>query len=304
MELVITLGTGVGCAVFFDGALLPHMELSHGRFGDGLSIEVGCGDHERQEGRQGEVARAGAERAGRLRGDGAARPSLHRRRQRQAARPGRPRSEPHDRAEHLRAARRHRAVGTHQRRRTWTTSRHPFWAETGQDVAVPSIDATDVTPDITATPEWSALPSTTRPSPGGTCASCSPRTRAAPRRSPPPAPTSCWTTPSTASPATRSPLLTALARRGRAGRAHRGDVRRARTSTPARTARCCTPRCAPRGRARWRWTARTWSPRCTRCSTGWASSPTRCVPGPGPGTPASGSGPWSTSASAAPTSGR
>lgn len=49
MELVITLGTGVGCAVFFDGALLPHMELSHGRFGDGLSIEVACGDNERQK---------------------------------------------------------------------------------------------------------------------------------------------------------------------------------------------------------------------------------------------------------------
>ena len=49
MELVITLGTGVGCAVFFDGMLLPHMELSHGRFGDGLSIEVGCGDHERKK---------------------------------------------------------------------------------------------------------------------------------------------------------------------------------------------------------------------------------------------------------------
>jgi polyphosphate glucokinase len=49
MELVITLGTGVGCAVFFDGSLLPHMELSHGRFGEGLSIEVGCGDHERQK---------------------------------------------------------------------------------------------------------------------------------------------------------------------------------------------------------------------------------------------------------------
>src|SRR3954469_3854607 len=32
MELVVTLGTGVGCAVFFDGMLLPHMELSHGRF--------------------------------------------------------------------------------------------------------------------------------------------------------------------------------------------------------------------------------------------------------------------------------
>jgi polyphosphate glucokinase len=49
MELVITLGTGVGCAVFFDGALLPHVELSHGRFGEGLSIEVACGDSQRQE---------------------------------------------------------------------------------------------------------------------------------------------------------------------------------------------------------------------------------------------------------------
>jgi len=47
MELVITLGTGVGCAVFFDGTLLPHMELSHGRFGEGQSIEVACGENER-----------------------------------------------------------------------------------------------------------------------------------------------------------------------------------------------------------------------------------------------------------------
>jgi polyphosphate glucokinase len=49
MELVITLGTGVGSAVFFDGALLPHMELSHGRFGEGLSIEAACGDHHREK---------------------------------------------------------------------------------------------------------------------------------------------------------------------------------------------------------------------------------------------------------------
>lgn len=49
MELVVTLGTGVGSAVFFDGALLPHMELSHGRFAEGLSIEVACGDHHREE---------------------------------------------------------------------------------------------------------------------------------------------------------------------------------------------------------------------------------------------------------------
>src|SRR5690242_15617435 len=49
MELVVTLGTGVGTAVFFDGTLLPHMELSHGRFGEGLSIEVACGDHNRSK---------------------------------------------------------------------------------------------------------------------------------------------------------------------------------------------------------------------------------------------------------------
>jgi len=48
MELVVTLGTGIGCAVFYDGALLPHMELSHGTFG-GTSIEVACGDNERQK---------------------------------------------------------------------------------------------------------------------------------------------------------------------------------------------------------------------------------------------------------------
>jgi polyphosphate glucokinase len=49
MELVITLGTGVGCAIFFDGMLLPHMELSHGRFAEGLSIEVACGDYNREQ---------------------------------------------------------------------------------------------------------------------------------------------------------------------------------------------------------------------------------------------------------------
>ena len=49
MELVVTLGTGVGIAVFFDGTLLPHMELSHGRFGEGMSIEVACGDNQRHK---------------------------------------------------------------------------------------------------------------------------------------------------------------------------------------------------------------------------------------------------------------
>lgn len=48
MELVVTLGTGIGTAVFFDGTLLPHMELSHGTYG-GTSIEVSCGDNERHK---------------------------------------------------------------------------------------------------------------------------------------------------------------------------------------------------------------------------------------------------------------
>jgi polyphosphate glucokinase len=49
LELVITLGTGVGCALFYNGALLPHMELSHGSFLGSMSIEVGCGDFERHK---------------------------------------------------------------------------------------------------------------------------------------------------------------------------------------------------------------------------------------------------------------
>ncbi len=116
MELVITLGTGVGCAVFFDGSLLPHMELSHGTFG-GTSIEVACGDNERQKIGKEAWRKRVLERARRVRGDGAARPPLHRWRQRQEARPGHRRPEPHDRTEHLGAARRHRPVGADGRQR-------------------------------------------------------------------------------------------------------------------------------------------------------------------------------------------
>jgi polyphosphate glucokinase len=48
MELVVTLGTGVGCALFEDGVLLPHLELSHAHFKRGLSIDLALGDAERQ----------------------------------------------------------------------------------------------------------------------------------------------------------------------------------------------------------------------------------------------------------------
>ena len=51
-------------------------------------------------------------------------------------------------------------------------------------------------------------------------------------------------------------------------------------------------------------TASTSSRPCTRCSSGWPTSPTRCAPAAGSGTPASRSATSSTSASAARTSAR
>jgi len=47
MELVLTLGTGVGTAVFYKGQMLPHMELSHGEFA-GETIDIAIGDAERR----------------------------------------------------------------------------------------------------------------------------------------------------------------------------------------------------------------------------------------------------------------
>lgn len=47
LELVVTLGTGIGCALFYNGELMPHMEFSHGRFGRGHSIDIACGEARR-----------------------------------------------------------------------------------------------------------------------------------------------------------------------------------------------------------------------------------------------------------------
>ena len=49
MEFVITLGTGVGTALFSDGTLLPHLELSHGPFKGGLSYDAALGNFRRRE---------------------------------------------------------------------------------------------------------------------------------------------------------------------------------------------------------------------------------------------------------------
>jgi len=47
MEFVVTLGTGVGTGVFYNGHLLPHMELSHGSFA-GTNIDIALGDAQRK----------------------------------------------------------------------------------------------------------------------------------------------------------------------------------------------------------------------------------------------------------------
>lgn len=48
MEFVLTLGTGVGTALFHEGRLLPHLELSHGPFRDGLTFDIALGNVERK----------------------------------------------------------------------------------------------------------------------------------------------------------------------------------------------------------------------------------------------------------------
>jgi polyphosphate glucokinase len=48
LEFVLTLGTGVGTALFLDGRLLPHLELSHGPFKKDVSIDIALGNVERK----------------------------------------------------------------------------------------------------------------------------------------------------------------------------------------------------------------------------------------------------------------
>jgi polyphosphate glucokinase len=48
-EFVMTLGTGVGTALFNDGLLLPHMELSHAPFRQGESFDIQLGNAARED---------------------------------------------------------------------------------------------------------------------------------------------------------------------------------------------------------------------------------------------------------------
>lgn len=49
MEFVMTLGTGCGTALFYDGQLIPHLELGHAPFRKGDSFEDQIGNAARKE---------------------------------------------------------------------------------------------------------------------------------------------------------------------------------------------------------------------------------------------------------------
>ena len=49
LELVITLGTGVGTALFFDGRMLPHLEFAHHPFRKGQTYNEQLGEATRKE---------------------------------------------------------------------------------------------------------------------------------------------------------------------------------------------------------------------------------------------------------------
>jgi len=48
LELVLTLGTGLGSAIFDGGVLAPHLELSQAPVRWGLSYDTYIGEHERK----------------------------------------------------------------------------------------------------------------------------------------------------------------------------------------------------------------------------------------------------------------
>ncbi|MDG4790106.1 ROK family protein [Micromonospora sp. WMMD1102] len=48
LELVLTLGTGLGCALFDGGLLAPHLELSQAPVRWGMSYDTYVGEHERR----------------------------------------------------------------------------------------------------------------------------------------------------------------------------------------------------------------------------------------------------------------
>ena len=47
-ELILTLGTGLGCALFDGGALAPHLEMSQAPVRWGMSYDTYIGEHERR----------------------------------------------------------------------------------------------------------------------------------------------------------------------------------------------------------------------------------------------------------------
>ncbi len=87
LELVLTLGTGLGTAFFLDGHLLPHFEFAHTPFRKGGTYNEALGEAARRSDRHQEVAATGARRRRDLPGPDLLRLVLYRRRQLRAGSP-------------------------------------------------------------------------------------------------------------------------------------------------------------------------------------------------------------------------
>jgi polyphosphate glucokinase len=84
VEMVITLGTGMGCALYVDGKYVPNLELAHHPFSGKYTYEEYVGKPCLREGRQEEVEQTGRTGAGADRPDLEPAEDLPRRRQREA----------------------------------------------------------------------------------------------------------------------------------------------------------------------------------------------------------------------------
>ena len=110
LELVITLGTGVGTALFYDGRLLPHLEFAHTPFRKGETYNEQLGDAARKEVGNGRWNKRVRRAVDTLRASELLRSLLHRRRELQAPERGPGRRREH-RRQHGRDPGRDQVVG-------------------------------------------------------------------------------------------------------------------------------------------------------------------------------------------------
>ena len=121
LELVITLGTGFGTGLFYDGELLPHLEIAHQPFRKGENYDDQLGEATRKEIGETRWNKRVMKAIDNMRALTLLRPPLHRRRQ-LAPGPPPPPARRRDRGrQHGRHPGRHPPVGAPPRQRRRAT---------------------------------------------------------------------------------------------------------------------------------------------------------------------------------------